>query len=189
MIFDLPKSLEIDGEEWKIRTDYRDILRILLAFEDANLEDAEKQYVCLYILYVDFERIPPAKYEAFLRAAIEFIDHGAGKNDRPGPRTMDWEQDANILFPAINTVAGYEVRGVDYLHWWTFAGYFMEIREGVASTVLNLRSKKARGKKLEKWEREFWQQNREICQLHVRETDEQREERDRLNALLNGAGK
>ncbi len=46
-------------------------------------------------------------------------------------KVMDWEQDEPILFPAINQVAGCEVRSVPYIHWWTFVGYFMEIREGI----------------------------------------------------------
>ena len=187
MIFDLPHSLEIDGEEWEIRTDYRDILNILTAFEDEDLTDKEKQYVCLFILYEDLESMPPALYEKALRAALEFIDHGSGGGDgKASPKTMDWAQDAPILFPAINHIAGYEVRSAEYVHWWTFVGYFMEINEGVASTVLNLRSKKARGKKLEKWEREFWQRNKDICELRRKETDADRAEKERLKAILDG---
>lgn len=187
MIFDLPERLEIGGEEWEIRTDFRDILNILTAFEDRELKDNEKQYICLFILFKDFETMPPAMYEEALRAALEFIDHGANDGERKSaPRTMDWTQDAPILFPAINRIAGYETRSAKYIHWWTFVGYFMEINEGVASTVLSLRGKKARGKKLEKWEREFWQQNKEICVLRERETSEDKAEKERLKAILDG---
>lgn len=183
MIFDLPASLEVCGKEYAIRTDYRDVLRILLAFNDPELASNEKEYICLYLLYVDFDTIPQEDYPAAYKAAISFIDHGA-KNDEHSPRVMDWEQDANLLFPAINRAAGYEVRSVDYLHWWTFTGFFMEIKDCVFASVLHLRYKKAKGKKLEKAEREFWDENRKICVLQPKLTAEEQAEKDRLNALF-----
>ena len=97
---------------------------------------------------------------------------------------MDWEQDEAIMFPAINKVAGFETRSAEYIHWWTFMGYYMEISEGVFSNVLNLRMKKAKGKKLEKWEREFWNSNRDICTLKTKLSSEEQAEKDRINALL-----
>ena len=184
MIYDLPKSLEINGREWSIRTDYRDILTIISAFGDDDLSNQEKVYICLYILYEDFEDIPPAEYQAFYDTAMEFIDHGT-KGNKNGPRTMDWEQDAPLIFPAVNRSAGFEVRAVDYMHWWTFTGYFMEIKDTTYSTILALRNKKARGKKLEKDEREFWQQNQNVCVLGRKKlTADEKAEKERLKALL-----
>ena len=183
MVFDLPTCLEVNGQTWSIRTDFRDILKILIAFEDPELEKNEKQYICMFILYEDFDSIPPGEYQAFYDAAIRFIDNGA-ENDGHSPRTMDWEQDATILFPAINRVAGFETRSAKYIHWWTFMGFFMEIKDSIYATVLNLRQKKAKGKKLEKWEREFWQTNSKICVLKTKLTAEEQAEKDRLNALL-----
>ena len=90
---------------------------------------------------------------------------------------MDWEQDERILFPAINSAAGKEVRALDYLHWWTFMGYFMEIRESTYAQVLQLRQKRAKGKKLEKWELEF-------CIIKKRLSQEEKDEQDFLKKLL-----
>ena len=136
-------------------------------------------------LYVDAEEIPEDQLQAALDAAIRFIDHGAG-DGKPGPRTMDWTQDAPLIFPAVNRAAGFEVRGVEYMHWWTFIGYFMEIRDSTYATILGLRGKRARGKKLEKGEQEFWSQNRGICELKKRYTEEELEEQERLKAILGG---
>lgn len=63
-------------------------------------------------------------------------------------------------------------------------GYYMEISEGVFSNVLALRMKKAKGKKLEKWERDYWNANKSICALRTKLTAEEQEEKDRLDALL-----
>lgn len=184
MIFDLPTSVSFGGREWEINTDYRDILSILMAFEDVELSDAEKGYVCLCNFYPDFEQIPKEHLQAAYDAAIEFIDHGSADDKKPSKKTMDWSQDAPLIFPAVNHVAGFEVRSAEYIHWWTFLGYFMEIKDSTYSTVLSLRQKKARGKKLEKYEQEYWKNNRGICELRRRETEEDKAEKARLEALL-----
>ena len=184
MIYDLPTSVEFGGRKWDINTDYRDILEIISAFEAEELTDQEKVYVCLYDLYSDFENIPHDLYQAAYEKAIEFIDHGSGDSKKLPVKTMDWEQDANIIFPAINHVAGYEVRAVDYLHWWTFMGMFMEIKDSTCATVFSLRQKKARGKKLEKYEREFWNNNKSLCELRRKETAEDKAQKAKLEAIL-----
>ena len=184
MIGRLPTSLDVNGETYAIRSDFRDVLNIVAAFNDPELEDKEKVFVTLFVLYEDFEEIPEEDYEAAFRAAMEFIDHGVKADDTRSPRVMDWEQDEGIMFPAVNKVAGFETRSAEYLHWWTFMGYFMEISEGVFSSVLSLRLKKAKGKKLEKWEQEYWNANKSICVLRQKLTPEEQAEKDRLNALL-----
>ena len=186
MIYDLPTSVEFGGREWAINTDFRDVLNVLIAFDDPELTNAEKGYVCLRNLYVDYDDIPRDQMQAAYDAAIEFIDHGHPDDKKPTKKTMDWEQDASLIFPAVNHVAGFEVRSADYIHWWTFMGYFMEIKDSTYSTVLSLRQKKARGKKLEKYEQEYWRNNKGICELRTKETEEEKAEKERLKQLLGG---
>lgn len=187
MIGELPRTVSVNDVEYDVRTDFRDILKIVTAFNDPELEDNEKIYICLFIFYEDFEHLPHNDYEAAFKAAIRFIDHGSEEDTgeaRKTPRVMDWEQDESIMFPAINKVAGFETRSAEYVHWWTFMGYYMEISEGVYSNVLSIRLKKAKGKRLEKWEREFWTSNKGICALKTKLSAEEQAEKDRLNALL-----
>lgn len=184
MIGELPKSLSVNGCDYAIRSDFRDVLKIICAFNDPELEQEEKVYVCLLILYEDFESIPQTDYEEAFSAALNFIDYGMKDDNAKSPRIMDWEQDENIMFPAVNKVAGFETRTAEYIHWWTFMGYYMEISEGVFSHVLSMRSKKAKHKQLEKWEREYWNANKSICVLRPRLTAEEQAAKDRLNAML-----
>lgn len=183
MIGELPKSLTVNGIDYSIRTDFRDVLKIICAFNDPELEPEEKVYVCLFILYEDFDSLSQPDYEEAFNAALNFIDYGM-KDDKKSPRVMDWEQDENLMFPAVNKVAGFETRSAEYIHWWTFMGYYMEISEGVFSTILSIRMKKSKHKKLEKWEQEYWNSNKSICVLKPKLTAEEQAARDRLNAML-----
>lgn len=183
MIFDLPTALTVGGRKWRINSDFRDVLRTLEAFEDPELTDGEKAYICLHNTYPELENMPREDLQAALDAALAFIDRG-GREARQGPRTMDWRQDAPLIFPAVNRAAGFEVRSAEYLHWWTFLGYFMEIRDSTYATVLGLRSKRARGRRLEKDEQAYWRENRGICELKARYTQEELAQKDALKRLL-----
>ena len=184
MIGRLPHSVTVNGVDRAIRTDFRDVLNVIAAFGDPELEDREKVYVALAVIYEDFDDLPEEDYESAFKAAVGFIDHGIKDDDAKAPRVMDWEQDESIMFPAINKVAGFETRSAEHVHWWTFMGYYMEISEGVFSNVLSLRLKKAKGKKLESHEREYWSANKAICVLKPKLTAEEQAEKDKLQALL-----
>lgn len=183
MFGSLPTELTVNGKVYEIRTDYRDILNILIAFEDPDLENNEKLYVCLVGLYKDFSNMPIEDYEEAYKQAMWFISVGNDEETKAKRKVMDWEQDEQLIFPAVNKVAGCETRSQAYIHWWTFMGYFMEISEGVYSYVLTLRQKKQK-KKLDKEEQAFWDANKHICELKPKLSREEREAKERLLKML-----
>ena len=86
---------------------------------------------------------------------------------------MDWKQDSQLICSAINKVANMEVRNVEYMHWWTFMGYYMAIGECPYSTILSIRDKIISGKKLEKHEKEFKQKNPRYFTWNSKTTEQQ----------------
>lgn len=181
--WNLPAALEVGGRTYNIRTDFRAALDIIAAFSDPELPDAAKQRVMVEILY---EELPPEEHlEDAIKQALWFLDCGKKKDNTPRPQTMDWEQDAAIIFPAVNKIAGYETRNPQqYTHWWTFVGYFDEIQDGLFSQVLAIRQKRAKGKKLEKWEQEFLRDNRYLVELKTRISEEEQKQRDAEQAAV-----
>ena len=168
MLGQLPRSLEINGKIYDINTDFRVILVIISAFNDDDLEDNEKVYICLKRLYVDFDSMPHDDYEEAYSAAIRFIECEQPQEQKRSPRIVNWEKDEQMIFPAINKVAGCEVRLLDYLHWYTFYGFFQGIStDDTYGYILTLRQKKAKGKKFEKHEQEFWNNNRSACVMNA----------------------
>lgn len=183
----LPTTLNVGGTEYKIRSDYRDIFRIISAYNDPGLSDREKVYVCLAQTFVDFGKMPKEHFDAAYDAAVNFIECNM-RDDRPSPKIINWEKDEQLIFPAINKVAGYEVRSVPYLHWWTFLGYFQGIdRDDTWGFILVIRQKRAKHKKLEKNEQEFYNANRLLCEVERPKTRE--EAYDDLDALFNELAK
>lgn len=188
MIGTLPKNLNVNGVERAIQTDFRVALLIFQAVNDIELSQCEKSKVILECLYEDFEGIPFEDYEEAYERAIWFLDGGplykGSTKNKQEKKTMDWEQDEQILFSAINKIAGYETRAQEYIHWWTFLGFFFEIEEGLFTNVLSIRIKKNKGKKLEQYEKEFYQNNKELIDLKTKYTQDEQSEIDYFNNLL-----
>ena len=114
---------------------------------------------------------------------VAFIS--CGENDtKPGPKLLDWEQDAKAIIADVNKVAGREIRSLPYLHWWTFLAYFQAIGEGQLSTIVSIRDKLRRGKKLEKWEQDFYRENKSRVDFKKKYSAEDLAEQERLKKLL-----
>ena len=184
MIGALPTSLEVGGKNWEIRSDYRNILRIFEALEDKELTDSDKLYITLVRIYVDFEHMTKDMYQEAYEKASKFMECHDRTDDKGNPKLINWEKDEHMIFPAINAVAGCEVRAVEYMHWWTFLGYFESVdNESLWSFVLSIRQKKARGKKLEKYEQDFYKKNIALCD--VKKPEEHKKAEDALNDMFN----
>ena len=52
------------------------------------------------------------------------------------------------------------------------------------STVLSIRNKKAKGVKLEKWERDFYKNNKTVVDLKLQLTEEEKNEINEVDNLL-----
>ncbi|MEE0716110.1 Gp15 family bacteriophage protein [Eubacterium sp.] len=185
MIGELPQSIEVGGVNQPIRTDFRDILTIFEAFNDSELSQEEKVMVCLRIMYVDLDKMDTSLYMEAYEKAVKFINVGQeDKRENNSPKLMDWEQDEQLVFAAINKVAGTEVRTFEYMHWWTLMGYYMGIGESLFADVVNIRTKKLNHKKLEKYEQDFYKKNKDLVDLKTRYTKEELEEREEVKKLL-----
>lgn len=189
----LPTELTVGNVPYAIRTDFRVILDIFTAINDPDLfepdaSDFERQYVqqqvTIEILFEDFENIPPEYWNEAAEKAAEFIDCGIKDDGKRKPQTMDWEQDAAIMMPAINKVSGQEIRAVPYMHWWTFFGLYMEIGDSLFSQVIAIRQKQAQHKKLEKWEQDFYRENKEIIDLRRKYSAEELKEKEEWDAFF-----
>ena len=159
--YSLPTEVDVDGQKLAVRSDYRAILDIISALNDVNLSTEEKAYIVLKIFYKDFDAITQNNAQEALDQCFKFIDLGNGKEGEKQPKLVDWDQDFQYIITPINAVAGKEVRALDYLHWWTFISYYYEIDgDCLFAQIVNIRDKQARGKSLDKQEREWYRRNK-----------------------------
>lgn len=182
--YKLPTSLNIGGVDYNIRSDFRVALDIIEATNDPDLDEAWKAEILIRILFEDYTKIPPEHMGEALEKASDFLDCGQVDDGKPHPRLIDWEQDASLIIPAVNSVAHGEVRAMPNLHWWTFFAYFMEVGESQLASVLHIRQKKAKRKKLEKWEQEFYRENKHLIDLKAKESEEEKAKKESMMKWL-----
>lgn len=175
MIYDLPKSLEVCGTTYAIRSDFRAVLDICTALSDSLLSNEDKAIALLTILYPDYYNMPPEHHQEAIEQGLWFVGCGEENQNRKAPVLMNWEQDFKYIVAPINHVVGKEIRAVDEMHWWTFISAYYEIGDCYFAQIVRIRDKKARGKKLDKEDREFYKKNREAIDLKVTLSDAENE--------------
>lgn len=177
MTYGLPNTVTVCGEEFRIRTDFREILDIMEILNDVEIGDKERSFLALLFFYPDFEDVPPESYQEALKQCFWFINGGhhdeqAGKKP---PRLMDWEQDFPYIIAPINRVLGCESRDQDHVHWWTFLSAYMEIGECTFAQIVHIRDMKSKGKPLDKADREWYRRNQKLVDLKTRYTSTEEE--------------
>lgn len=176
-MWDLPIDVEIDGTAYPIRSncDYRVVLDVIGVLNDSELPEREKAYCSLYIFYGE-AIFSCSDLEAALKEMLVIVNNGE-EYDASGavkPPLMDWHHDFRQLAPPISRILGYDVRLPDkYTHWYSFVGGYMEIGECTFQSIVAIRSKTARNKKLDKWEESFLRENRKMVELPLKLTAEE----------------
>lgn len=160
---ELPMSVTVGEREFKIRYEYGAALDILTAMDDSKLDDRDRVPTVLYIFYPDVSEMEPSEYQEALERLKWFLN--IGQEEAPGAvnvRLVDWEQDFPLIVAAVNRVLGFDVRAHPELHWWTFYAAFMEIGDCAFAQVVSIRYKLAMGRTLEKPERAWYRQNKNL---------------------------
>lgn len=180
-LYQLPVTAEIGGRTYHIHADFRDILEIFSFLSDPDLPESLRWRIALALFYE--EELNESDRDEASRFFSFFLENGR-HDTKPGPKLLDWEQDAPAIIADVNKVAGQEIRALPFVHWWTFLAWFNAIGEGQLSTLVSIRDKLARGKKLEGWEKEYYRQNKDRVDMKKRYSAEELAEQQRLKRLL-----
>lgn len=164
--YDLPKSVLIDGNEYPIRWDFRPALDILNLLNDPMLTDRDRGRGCLSIFYPTFDVLPPGNYQDAVTQCLWFLRGGQNeiRQDRKPLHLVDWKKDFPYIAAPINRVLGRDCRAGS-LHWWSFLAAYYEIGDCTFAQIVRIRSLKAKGKTLDKFDRDWYRQNRDLVDL------------------------
>ncbi|MBT6322563.1 MAG: hypothetical protein HOJ31_10305 [Anaerolineae bacterium] len=150
LVVDLPKALEIDGQDHKINTDYRASLLTILAFEDDELTQEEKVGIMLDNLYFDTETeesTTPDNIIEAIKKAQWFLDGGKEREKKEADRRLySLSQDANFIYSAFKQTHNIDLQDVQ-LHWWKFLSLIMDLGQDTTyCQLVGLRSRFYDGK-------------------------------------------
>lgn len=186
MSYSLPKSIEINGKEYKITNDgdYRMVIDCFKALNDCELSQPFRIITALMIFYVDFNSVDDVNnlsktdYQKLVEKMFDFFNAGqTATGIQSHYKLIDWDKDEQLICAAVNNVAKTEIRSIEYLHWYTFLGNYMSIGDSVLSMVVSIRDKIVHKKKLEKYELKFRKDNPNYFNWEMRTAEEIAEEK------------
>ena len=180
-LYRLPTEANFGGREYTLRADFRNILDIFACFDDPDLPERIRWLTALSLFYEP--EVQPEHRQQAMEYLAWFLRCGEPEG-APGPKLLDWQQDADAIIAGVNKAAGQEVRTAPFVHWWTFLSWFHAIEGGQLATIVSIRDKLSRGKKLEDWEKDFYRQNKQKVDLKKRYSAEEIAEQNRLKELL-----
>lgn len=156
------------------------VLDVFAVLEDSSITQSERILCALIMFYKGIDDISDISafpdIEEAVRCMYDFFNAGRPDGKGVNRKLIDWETDSAMVASAINNVANKEIRAEEYLHWWTFMGYYMAIGESTLSTVISLRDKILSGKKMEKWEKQFRSENPQYFTWNHKTIEEQEAE-------------
>lgn len=174
--WDLPTSLEVDGIDYKIDSNFKTALLIMRMYNNGAVSPMSKNQLMLEMLFTTYDEekgelvtnIPENANKA-AEKAVWFLNCGRNEDKnhvKYRPKTIDYEEDGNVLFAAVNDAAGFEVRSVDYMHWFTFCAHCSNIKDGTyMSTVVTIRYKLANNIKLTKEEKDVYEADQDFIDI------------------------
>lgn len=167
-----PTKAILQGEEYLLRNrgNWYEAYRIICIFNDDELSAIQKWNGAIVIMFEDYKKIfeNVQKYNEACCFIKYFIDRGKTtentKNSANGVN-ISFFQDMEMIVDSLNTIKDRDIR-LSYIHWWTFLGdVYNHEPTGIYKTVLEIRYKLKHNKKLEVWEREFYNFNRALVDL------------------------
>lgn len=125
-----PQSVEIDGAEFEINSDFRTAILFEQMMFDGGFPEHVKSEQALKLFYPEI----PENVDGALQKILWFYAGGKEKVGRSESgdslvRCYDFEYDDEYIFAAFWQQYGLDLESTDYLHWWKFRALFRSLSD------------------------------------------------------------
>lgn len=184
----LPETVDIDGIEYRINSDFRISILFELLMQDDELGKRQKLVQGLQLYYPEIPHnvtMAVDKMIWFYRCGKETGNGGHGSGSGRAKQIYSFEYDDDYIYAAFLEQYGIDLQDIEELHWWKFRALFRGLSEDTEFVkIMGYRSVKINSK-MSKEQREFYKKMQSIHALPI--TDAERKADELLTeALLNG---
>ena len=184
----LPETVEIDGVEYQINSDFRISILFELLMQDDEVGKRQKLMSGLRLYY---PVVPQNLTEAvdkmiwFYRCGREAEEDRPGKSGGRAKQVYSFQYDDDYIYAAFLEQYGIDLQDVEDLHWWKFRALFKGLREDTEIVkIMGYRSIEITSK-MPKEQSEFYKKMQSVHALPI--PDAEKEANDLLTeALLHG---
>lgn len=184
----LPETVNIDGIEYRINSDFRISILFELLMQDDELGKRQKLVRGLQLYYPEIPHnvtVAVDKMIWFYRCGKETGNGGHGSGSGRAKQIYSFEYDDDYIYAAFLEQYGIDLQDIEELHWWKFRALFRGLSEDTEFVkIMGYRSVKITSE-MSKEQREFYKKMQSIHALPI--TDAERKADELLTeALLNG---
>lgn len=184
----LPETVDIDGAEYRINSDFRISILFELLMQDDEVGKRQKLIQGLKLYYPEIPHnvtMAVDKMIWFYRCGKETGNGGHGSGSGRTKQIYSFEHDDDYIYAAFLEQYGIDLQDVEELHWWKFRALFRGLSEDTEFVkIMGYRSVKITSK-MSKEQREFYKKMQSIHALPI--TDAERKADELLTeVLLNG---
>ena len=184
----LPETVEIDGAEYRINSDFRISILFELLMQDDEVGKRQKLIQGLKLYYPE---IPQNMTEAvekmiwFYRCGKETENDRSGSGESGSKQVYSFEYDDDYIYAAFLEQYGIDLQDVEDLHWWKFRALFKSLGEDTEFVkIMGYRSINITSK-MSNEQREFYKKMQTVHALPI--PDAEKEANELLTeALLHG---
>lgn len=186
----LPTTVNIDGEDYEINSDFRTSILFEILMQDSELNHENKIIQALQLYY---SRIPKNINEAvekilwFYRCGKDEIkskNKGAGKTIQ----VYSYEYDDDYIYSAFLDQYGVDLQDMEYLHWWKFKAMFKSLKEDnelvkiMGYRVIDL------GKIKDKEQKNYYKKMKELYKIPTNISKNEKEKLNKIEEILLNGG-
>ena len=121
----MPDSIEVDGKEYKIYTDFREFIELTEIIESKDTSKLAEYLIGLFIFEVpENQEEAIHKIELFLNLNKEREPSEGGQKKSP---SFSFSEDSAYILGAFREVYGIDLAKIKYMHWFEFNALMMAL--------------------------------------------------------------
>ena len=113
-----PEYIKIDGEKYKINTDFRVAIKCDAISQDKSVPEFETMLAIIYLLFGDKGLNDKTHYAELFEYAIKYLNCNKGV-EKKDERDMDFTEDMDYIEASFMSDYHIDLANTQ-MHWWTF---------------------------------------------------------------------
>lgn len=187
----LPTTVDIEGIEYEINSDFRASILFELLMQDVEIEDEEKIIQALQLYY----KKCPKNIDEAINKMLWFYSCGKenalkadSKTGSSSEKIYDFDYDDEYIYSAFLDQYGIDLNEIEYLHWWKFKAMFKALKEdNEIVKIMGYRSIDL-SKVEDKKQKEFYKKMKKIYEIPIAISKDEKEKIDKINEILRNGG-
>ena len=187
----LPTTVDIEGIEYEINSDFRTSILFELLMQDVEIEDEEKIIQALQLYYKQC----PHNIDEAINKMLWFYSCGKENNLKSNSKTgssseqiYNFNYDDEYIYSAFLDQYRIDLNDIEYLHWWKFKAMFKALKEdNEIIKIMGYRSIDL-SKVEDKKQKEFYKKMKKTYEIPIAISKDEKEKIDKINEILRNGG-